>query len=187
MGLLAALAVSALLGHVFHAVAPEAGPAIALVPSQEPALPEAIHVPPEAVAPVVAGAERYAELVDAASSAHGVEAELVHAVIFAESSYDARAVSSAGASGLMQLMPETAKRHGVRDVFDPADNIRGGVKHLKLLLELFKGNVELAVAAYNAGENAVIRAGNRIPPYPQTARYVPKVIGHYRGLRAHRP
>ena len=130
---------------------------------------------------------RYANLVEAASRAHGVDADLVHAVIFAESAYDAKAVSAAGASGLMQLMPETARRHGVRDVFDPADNIRGGVRHLKFLLDRFDGDMELAVAAYNAGENAVIRAGNRIPPYPATARYVPKVIGHYRSLIRSRP
>jgi soluble lytic murein transglycosylase-like protein len=158
-------------------------PPIALatpVPLVRPAFHEVIEVRP--VHAVAAGTLRYASLVEAASRAHGVDADLVHAVIFAESAYDARAVSAAGASGLMQLMPETARRLGVRDVFDPADNIRGGVRHLKFLLDLFDGDVELAVAAYNAGENAVIRAGNRVPPYPQTRKYVPKVIGRYRSL-----
>jgi soluble lytic murein transglycosylase-like protein len=129
---------------------------------------------------------RYSNLVAAVSHAYGVDAALVHAVILAESSYDPNALSLAGASGLMQLMPETARRHGVRDLFDPADNIRGGVKHLKELLVLFDGDVELALAAYNAGANAVIRAGNRIPPYAQTAAYVPKVIDYYRRFQAHR-
>lgn len=125
-------------------------------------------------------ARRFTKLVEAACRASGVDEALVHAVILAESSYDPNAVSIAGASGLMQLTPETAKRHGVRDLFDPADNIRGGVLHLKQLLALFDGDVELAVAAYNAGENAVIRAGYRIPPYAETKRFVPRVIGHYR-------
>jgi soluble lytic murein transglycosylase-like protein len=84
----------------------------------------------------------------------------------------------------MQLMPETAKRYGVRNAFDPAQNINGGVKHLKELLVQFEGDMELAIAAYNAGPNAVIRAGNRIPAYPQTAAYVPRVIAYYREVQA---
>lgn len=131
----------------------------------------------------------YSNLVETASRANGVEGRLVHAVIWAESSYNAKAVSASGAEGLMQLMPATAKRYGVRDAFDPAQNINGGVKHLKELLDQFDGDLELAVAAYNAGAYAVIRAGNRIPPYPQTAAYVPKVIAYYHHLdeRAVRP
>ena len=126
----------------------------------------------------------YSSLVETASRTYGVEGRLVHAVIWAESSYDAKAVSASGAEGLMQLMPATAKRYGVRDTFDPAQNINGGVKHLKVLLDQFDGDLELAVAAYNAGAYAVIRAGNRIPPYPQTAAYVPKVIAYYHRLEA---
>lgn len=126
----------------------------------------------------------FSSIVETASRIHGVEGRLVHAVIWAESSYNPKAVSSSGATGLMQLMPETAKRYGVRDAFDPAQNINGGVKHLKELLDQFDGDLELAVAAYNAGPNAVIRAGNRIPPYPQTAAYVPKVIAYYHRLEA---
>lgn len=139
---------------------------------------EASAVP--APLPPAPDTRRFAKLVEAACRASGVDEALVHAVILAESSYDPNAVSTAGAAGLMQLTPETAKRHGVRDPFDPADNIRGGVKHLKGLLALFDGDVELAIAAYNAGENAVIRAGYRIPPYAETERFVPRVIGHYR-------
>jgi soluble lytic murein transglycosylase-like protein len=126
----------------------------------------------------------YAGIVETASRAHGVEGRLVHALIWAESSYDPKAVSPSGAEGLMQLMPATAKRYGVRDAFDPKQNIDGGVKHLRELLDQFDGNLELVVAAYNAGANAVIRAGNRIPPYPQTAAYVPKVIAYYHRLES---
>jgi soluble lytic murein transglycosylase-like protein len=127
---------------------------------------------------------RYSKMVDSACRANGVDGALVHALIRAESSYNPNAVSPAGASGLMQLMPETAKRYGVRDIFDPAQNINGGVKHLKELLVLFENDIELAIAAYNAGPNAVIRAGNRIPAYPQTAAYVPRVIEYYRQVQA---
>ncbi|HEX7465487.1 MAG TPA: lytic transglycosylase domain-containing protein [Usitatibacter sp.] len=134
-----------------------------------------------AVAPIDAP---FSRIVESASRAHGVEGRLVHALIWAESSYDPKAVSSSGAEGLMQLMPATAKRYGVRDAFDPKQNIDGGVKHLRELLDQFDGDLELVVAAYNAGANAVIRAGNRIPPYPQTAAYVPKVIAYYHHLAA---
>jgi soluble lytic murein transglycosylase-like protein len=125
-------------------------------------------------------ARKYSRIVDHASRASGVEGALVYAVMRAESSYNPNAVSAAGASGLMQLMPETAKQYGVRDIFDPAQNIQGGVRLLKDLLAMFDGDMELAVAAYNAGPYAVIRAGNRIPAEPQTLAYVPKVIGYYR-------
>jgi len=104
---------------------------------------------------------------------------LVHAVISAESGYNAAAVSRAGARGLMQLMPDTARRFGVQDIMDPAQNIRGGVAYLRELLTMFNGNLELTLAAYNAGENAVIRNGNRIPQYAETVNYVPKVLDFY--------
>lgn len=126
---------------------------------------------------------RYSSMVESACRTHGVDGALVHALIRAESSYNPNAVSPAGASGLMQLMPDTAKRYGVRNIFDPAQNINGGVKHLKELLVLFEGDMELAIAAYNAGPNAVIRAGNRIPAYPQTVAYVPRVIEYYRQVQ----
>ncbi len=123
---------------------------------------------------------RYASLIDAASKNHGVDSALVHAVITAESGYNARALSRAGAQGLMQLMPDTARRFGVQNSWDPAENINGGVKYLKELIAMFDGNLELAVAAYNAGENAVIRHGRKIPPYAETVHYVPKVLGFYK-------
>lgn len=137
-----------------------------------------LDLPPEAVV------RRFAPIVERAARAHGVDEALVHAVIFAESSYDPRAVSPAGATGLMQLMPATAQQYGVRDLFDPAQNVSGGVRFLRDLLARFDGNIELALAAYNAGANAVIRAGNRVPPYPATAAYVPKVIDYYRHFQA---
>ena len=103
-----------------------------------------------------------------------------HAVISAESGYNPGAISRAGAKGLMQLMPDTARRFGVQDIMDPAQNIHGGVKYLRQLLTMFNGNLELTLAAYNAGENAVIRNGNRIPQYAETVNYVPKVLDFYR-------
>ena len=127
---------------------------------------------------------RYSPLIETASKSHGVEVALVHAVITAESGYNPGAVSRAGARGLMQLMPDTAKRFGVQNIMDPSENIQGGVKYLRELLTMFNGNKELAVAAYNAGENAVIRHGNRIPPYAETVNYVPKVLGIYQKFQS---
>jgi hypothetical protein len=109
-----------------------------------------------------------------AGAAHGVSADLIKAVIQAESEFDRLAVSSKGAQGLMQLMPFTARRFGVADPFDPRQNIFGGVQYLRLLLDMFNGNVALALAGYNAGENAVTRYGG-IPPYRETRDYVDKI------------
>ena len=128
--------------------------------------------------------ERYANIIKTASRAYGVEASLVHAVISAESSYNQYAVSRTGAMGLMQLMPETARRYGVQNMMDPTENIHGGVRYLRDLLAMFKGRVDLAIAAYNAGENAVIRHGHKIPPYAETRHYVPKVLGFYRSFQS---
>lgn len=108
---------------------------------------------------------------------------LVHAVITAESGYDPKARSDKGAMGLMQLMPETARRYCVKDPYDPAQNLRGGSLYLRDLLKLYKNDVKLVLAAYNAGEGAVARHGNRIPPYPETREYVPKVLGLYEQYR----
>ncbi|ORU93766.1 MAG: lytic transglycosylase [Cycloclasticus sp. symbiont of Bathymodiolus heckerae] len=108
-----------------------------------------------------------------------VDPALVMAVIHAESAYDKNAISRAGAVGLMQLMPATAKRFGVTNRNDAAQNIRGGVRYLRHLLEKFKFNIKLTLAAYNAGESAVKKYGNKIPPYPETQNYVKKVISYY--------
>ena len=134
--------------------------------------------------PAQADILRYSSYIENASKTHGVDSALVHAVITAESGYNAGATSKAGARGLMQLMPDTAARYGVRNITDPQENINGGVKYLRDLITMFNGNLELAVAAYNAGENAVIRHGNRIPPYAETVHYVPKVLGFYRKFQS---
>lgn len=130
-----------------------------------------------------ATARRFAGVIDAASRRHGVDGALIHAIILAESSWDPEAVSPQGALGLMQLMPETAQRYGVSDPFDPAQNIEGGARMLKDLLELFERDIELSIAAYNSGANAVIRAGHRIPANAETLAFVPRVIGYYQSYR----
>ena len=125
-------------------------------------------------------------VIDNAARTHGVDPRLVHAVIRAESGYNERAQSNKGALGLMQLIPATAERMGVKDVFDPVDNIFGGTRYLSYLIKLFNGDVELALAGYNAGENAVVRHGNRIPPFAETQAYVPKVLAFYRSPELNR-
>jgi soluble lytic murein transglycosylase-like protein len=123
--------------------------------------------------------KKFADLIAEAANRHQVDARLLHAVIQAESAYDANAISSAGAVGLMQLMPDTARRYGVANRNDPVQNIDGGTHYLKDLLRMFNSNLDLAVAAYNAGENAVIRHNNSIPPYPETQNYVKIVKALY--------
>jgi Transglycosylase SLT domain len=110
-----------------------------------------------------------------AAERYGLSEQLVMAVIKMESAFNPRAVSRKGAQGLMQLMPATATQLGVRDVFDPAENIHGGVRHLRGLIERFDNNLSLALAAYNAGERAVLQHGG-IPPYPETQQYVTRIL-----------
>jgi soluble lytic murein transglycosylase-like protein len=128
--------------------------------------------------------QKYASIIQTASKAYGVEPSLIHAVISAESQYNQYAVSRTGAMGLMQLMPDTARRYGVQNMMDPAENIQGGVRYLADLLVMFKGRIDLAVAAYNAGENAVIRYGHTIPPYAETRTYVPRVLAFYHSFQS---
>ena len=116
--------------------------------------------------------------VHAAAKKYGVDEKLVHAVIKTESTYRKAAVSKKGAAGLMQLMPATAERFGVSDRMDERQNIEGGVRFLRFLLDTFK-DTKLAVAGYNAGEHAVMRHKNRIPPYPETRNYVGLVMAAY--------
>ena len=130
--------------------------------------------------PVTIDIGKYVPIIANAAKLHGLDPKLIHAVIRAESGYNARAMSPKGAVGLMQLIPATAQRYGVNNINDPSENIYGGTRYLRDLLTMFNGNVELALAGYNAGENAVIRAGNRIPNYPETMAYVPKVMNFYR-------
>jgi hypothetical protein len=117
---------------------------------------------------------QYAQTVERIARQNQLPPQLIHSVIRVESNYDPYAVSPKGALGLMQLIPSTARRFGVSDVFDPADNIQGGARYLKYLLELYKGDNALALAAYNAGEGAVSRYGG-VPPYPETRNYVTQV------------
>jgi soluble lytic murein transglycosylase-like protein len=154
---------------------------VAAVPQAVPAAPVDRAREP---APASARKARYDRVVEEVSRAYGLESALLHAVIAVESSYNPKAVSNKGAAGLMQLMPGTAKRYGVTDAFDPEQNVRGGANYLRDLLKLFDSDVSLALAAFNAGENAVMKHGNRIPPYRETLRYVPRVLDHYERLRA---
>ena len=123
----------------------------------------------------------YVQEIRAAAERYGVPIKLVSAVIRAESGFNPRAVSPKGARGLMQLMPPTAAALGVRNSFDPRENIDGGVRHLRSLIDRFPNRLPLALAAYNAGEKAVVQY-NGIPPYPETQDYVTKVLYFYGGL-----
>jgi soluble lytic murein transglycosylase len=118
---------------------------------------------------------QFDRLIASACARYTVEFALVKAVIKAESAFDRLALSSAGARGLMQLMPDTAAQHGIGDVHDPRSNIEGGVRHLRLLLNRFRGNLPLTLAAYNAGPESVERY-NGIPPYEETQTYIQRVL-----------
>jgi len=126
----------------------------------------------------------YDDAIHQASMTYGLESALLHAVVSAESQYNAKALSPKGAAGLMQLMPETARRYGVSDRFDPRQNLNGGAHYLSDLLRMFNNDVSLALAAYNAGEQAVMRHGNRIPPFRETRLYVPRVLELYQRYQA---
>lgn len=126
--------------------------------------------------------ESFAGLIDAAAYRYSLDPALLHAVIRAESAYNPNAVSEKGAVGLMQLMPATASRYGVHDRLDPVENIDGGARYLSDLIDMFQSDLELAVAAYNAGENTVKRHGYQVPPIPETRDYVGRVLNYYRRM-----
>ena len=141
----------------------------------------AADAPPGDAAPTVASSDTsITALIRKAAQDAALSPQLLHAVIAVESGFDSRAVSPKGALGLMQLMPQTARQLGVRDPFDPAQNVAAGATYLRSLLDRFNGNLELALAAYNAGEVAVVRAGYRIPPFAETRAYVPRVLARLR-------
>jgi len=126
----------------------------------------------------------FTSLIDAAAQRLSLRPELLHAVVQAESAYDPDAYSRAGAVGLMQLMPDTAERYGVKNSWDPKDNVDGGARYLHDLLNRFHQDLRLALAAYNAGEAAVEKYGNRVPPFPETECYVKKVLANLKRNRA---
>jgi soluble lytic murein transglycosylase-like protein len=125
---------------------------------------------------------RYGEWIRQAAILYQIPEELIRAIIKCESDYDPRAVSGAGAQGLMQLIPETAVRMQVRDAFDPREAIFGGTRYLRVLANMFNGDLELTIAGYNAGEAAVVRYAG-IPPYEETQAYVAHVLSYYRRYR----
>jgi soluble lytic murein transglycosylase-like protein len=175
---------------VYIATAPDGAPMLTNVPAdtnwrlflRDPGPPA--RVP----APYASGRRSaYERLVVETSRQYGLDPRLLHAVIAVESGYDARAVSRAGAMGLMQLMPTTARRWGVTNPFDARQNLRGGAGHLRRLLQVFEGDLRLSLAAYNAGEGAVRRHGNRIPCNAETPRYVHAVLSRYAAAGPMRP
>jgi soluble lytic murein transglycosylase-like protein len=122
----------------------------------------------------------YVDIINTACDRHGIDPALVHAIVKVESDFNPYALSRKGAMGLMQLMPQTAAEMNVRNTFNPNDNIDGGVKFLRYLIDRYDGNLSLALAAYNCGETAVKKWG-AIPPYPETQNYVQKILNIYKG------
>jgi soluble lytic murein transglycosylase-like protein len=131
---------------------------------------------------LLARATQYDSIIEKAAVSAAVEPNLLRAVIVVESGFNSRAVSKRGAVGLMQLVPATATRFGVSNPFDPKQNIHAGARYLKFLIDRFGQDVRLALAAYNAGEEAVDRNGGQIPPFTETMAYVPRVLKIYRML-----
>ncbi|HLW23379.1 MAG TPA: lytic transglycosylase domain-containing protein [Steroidobacteraceae bacterium] len=131
---------------------------------------------------LLARATRYDAIIEKAATSAAVEPNLLRAVIVVESGFNSRAVSKRGAVGLMQLMPATATRFGVSNPFDPKENVHAGARYLRFLMDRFGHDVRLALAAYNAGEEAVDRNGGHIPPFSETLAYVPRVLKIYHML-----
>ena len=131
---------------------------------------------------LLAKASQYDAIIERAAISASVEPNLLRAVIVVESGFNSRAVSKRGAVGLMQLMPATATRFGVSNPYDPRENVHAGARYLKFLINRFGQDVRLALAAYNAGEEAVNRNGGQIPPFAETMAYVPRVLKIYRML-----
>jgi soluble lytic murein transglycosylase-like protein len=161
---------------------PEERVSVELTPGEPTPLGEAAP-PAGRTLPLQAG-KRYAEMIAKVAREQKVEPALLHAVIAVESAYNSQAKSPKGATGLMQLMPDTAKRYGVTDLLNPLENLRAGARYLRDLLGMFNNNLKLVLAAYNAGEGAVIRSGHAIPNYPETRAYVPRVLQHYELYRS---
>jgi soluble lytic murein transglycosylase-like protein len=126
---------------------------------------------------------RFDEIITKMADKYKIDSALIKAVIKAESNFDHQAISPVGAQGLMQLMPATATQLQVEDAFHPEKNIEGGVRYLKYLLNNYRGNLTLALAAYNAGERTVAKYNNRVPPYKETKNYVRKVLSYYNSFK----
>ncbi len=133
---------------------------------------------------LLAKASRYDSIIEHAALSAAVESNLLRAVIVVESGFNSHAVSKRGAVGLMQLMPATASRFGVSNPYDAQQNVHAGARYLKFLIDRFGHDIRLALAAYNAGEDAVARNGGQIPPFSETMAYVPRVLKIYRQLGA---
>jgi soluble lytic murein transglycosylase-like protein len=143
---------------------------------------ETVGAPKDHAIDWLARSAQYDGVIRGAAKAATIQAALVRAVIVVESGFNPRAVSKKGAIGLMQLAPATAKRYGVKNIYDPEQNVRAGAHYLSDLLARFDSNLELALAAYNAGEEAVERYGRRVPPFRETLAYVPSVMKVYQRL-----
>lgn len=141
---------------------------------------------PGALVPAIERTNAYDPMIEAVAKAFGHDVNLLRAIVHVESRFNPNAVSSKGAIGLMQVMPATASRMGLADaeraLFEPEANLRTGARYLRTLLNMFEGQPELAIAAYNAGEGAVLKYGREIPPYPETQAYVQNVMAIYRSL-----
>jgi soluble lytic murein transglycosylase-like protein len=172
-------------GVTYYTNAPTAAAAHIVVREMARPLPVSA-LSPSRLPPPGEGPQAFDALIRQAATAYDVEYALVKAIIKAESGFNHKAVSPKGARGLMQLMPATAQQHGVQDVFKPRDNIEGGVRHLKWLLDRYGGNVPYAVAAYNAGTQRVETAGG-IPNIPETREYLARVLRFRENYRRERP
>ena len=178
------------------APAPETKPAIrprrvkltaraaeASLPSAENYGPKIGMTPGKSLGGYTTGDPKVDEIIVASSARHGVDPLLIYSIMHRESSFKKRALSHKGASGLMQLMPGTAARFGVRNIWDPQQNIEGGTRYVRFLLNFFDGDVRLALAGYNAGEGAVLKYGRRVPPYSETQEYVRRITQRYALIR----
>lgn len=172
---------SKLLQHIAIGVT---GTMFGLACADDAKSPPASPPPPAVKAQTLYSKDNLDRLIAEVAQGYGVESALMHAIVTVESRYNPRAQGPDGAAGLMQLMPGTAKLWGVKDVFDPEENLRGGARHLRYLLDKFENNLQLVIAAYHAGELAVIRAKNSVPPFRKNLEYVSLVLSHYHKYRA---
>ena len=167
-------------GHVFYTDKPEKGMSYERILKTKPKAKKSKKAKKSNYQNLAKNQKKYAGFIANAAKKYNIDKKLIHAVILTESAYNVDALSSSGAVGLMQLMPATAKRYGVKDRNNAEQNIDGGAHYLKDLLKMFDSNLYLVLASYNAGENAVKKYNNSIPPYPETRRYVKKVLKVYK-------